>query len=101
MDQKTGALPPPGAYDGLHAVGKKLQSQLTFMLGYDLVAGFNGMAVGARFPTEETATMAAKQFGGSQISQDYEIDGVTHTITAWVAEIDGVEVLFTFATIVE
>lgn len=90
MKHARGALTPPGFYDNLHQVGKKLTDVYGF-IDYQLGAGFDGMAVITRWHSLATAIIYCKGVGGKL--RIIKVEG--KTISGWQATIDGVEVLFT------
>lgn len=92
MKHARGALTPPGFYDNLHQVGKKLtDAQYYGFIDYKLGAGFDGMAVITRWHSLATAIIYCKGAGGKL--RTTKVEG--KTISGWQATIDGIEVLFT------
>ena len=60
----TGALPPPNAYAMQEAAARKIATNPGY-IDYQLVAGFDGMAIRVNFDTSENCIAAWQQAGGT------------------------------------
>lgn len=84
----TGALTPPDFYAAQEAAARKIAAATSGYIDYQLVAGFDGMAIRVNFDTEANCVAAWKQFGG--ILRTVEQTGMNLKY----ASVDGVEVFF-------
>lgn len=88
MVYHTGALIPPDAYAAQEAAARKIEAKSLGYAGYQLVAGFDGMAISAIFDTDANSIAAWQQFGGVLRTVEQTGENLRFAL------IDGVEVFF-------